>query len=339
MRAERRRQQETTAAKLKARLPSHLQSAADHASEKGSSSWVTALPIDDHSFTLHKGAFRDALCLQYNWILPHLPTSCVCGAGLTVEHALTCPTGSGYTFIRHNEIRDNLAKLLTEVCHDVCIEPHLQPLSSESFTACSVITGDSARLDVAASGFWGGRFERTFFDVRVFNPHVPSNRSPQLATTYRRDEREKRLHYEQRVLEVEHASFVPFVISCTGGAGSCATVILKRLRCLAGREAQLLLQQCDGSSALPSQLCSSTSLCDVPSWLQIVISTRRPFRHGSSRPRSDRSRCPPVIGTHLPCQPHQPLTLLSFIFPFLAFCFFALFYCIILLHYSKIKKL
>ena len=230
LRAERRRQQETTAAELKARLPSHLQSAADHASEKGSSSWVTALPIADHGFTLHKGDFRDALCLRYNWTLPHLPTSCVCGAGLTVEHALTYLTG-GYTFIRHNEIRDNLAKLLTEVCHDVCIEPYLQPLSSESFTARSVITGDSARLDVAASGFWGGRFERTF-DVRVFNTHAPSNRSPQLATTYRRHEREKRLHYEQRVLEVEHASFVPFVMSCTGGAGPCATVVLKRLGAL-----------------------------------------------------------------------------------------------------------
>ena len=130
LRAERRRQQETTAAELKARLPSRLQCAADHASEKGSSSWVTALPIADHGFTLHKGPFRDALCLRYNWSLPHLPTSCVCGAGLTVEHALTCPTG-GYTFIRHNEIRDLLAKLLTKVCHDVCIKPHLQPLSSE----------------------------------------------------------------------------------------------------------------------------------------------------------------------------------------------------------------
>ena len=128
LRAERCRQPETTADKLKARLPSHLQCAADHASKKDSYSWVTALPIADHGFTLHKGAFRDALCLQYNSSLPHLPTSCVCGAGLTVEHALTCPTG-GYTFIRHNEIHDLLAKLHTEVCRDVCIaEPHLQPL-------------------------------------------------------------------------------------------------------------------------------------------------------------------------------------------------------------------
>ena len=74
----------------------------------------------------------------------------------------------------------------------------------------------------------GWKVERTFFDVRVFNPQAPSNRSSQPAATYRRHEREKRLHYEQRVLEVEHASFVPFVMSCTGGAGPCATVVLKR---------------------------------------------------------------------------------------------------------------
>ena len=48
LRAEGCRQQETTAVKLKARLRSRLQSAAGHASEKGSSSWVTALPIADH---------------------------------------------------------------------------------------------------------------------------------------------------------------------------------------------------------------------------------------------------------------------------------------------------
>ena len=34
---------------------------------------------------------------------------------------------------------------------------------------------DGARLDIVANGFWGGRFERTYFDVRVFNPHAPSH--------------------------------------------------------------------------------------------------------------------------------------------------------------------
>ena len=139
-----------------------------------------------------------------------------------------CPTG-GFPTIRHNEIRDVMANLLTEICHDVCVEPHLQPLSGETMSTRSASTEVNARLDVAASGFWGGRFERAFFDVRVFNPHAPSNRSSQIASCYRRHEQEKRLKYEQRIREIEHASFAPFVMSCTGGTGPCATVILKRL--------------------------------------------------------------------------------------------------------------
>ena len=57
------RQQEATAINLKARLPRHLQRSAELASEKGSSSWVTTLPIADHGFALHKGVFHDVLCL------------------------------------------------------------------------------------------------------------------------------------------------------------------------------------------------------------------------------------------------------------------------------------
>ena len=34
----------------------------------------------------------------------------------------------------------------------------------------SANTDDGAWLDIAANGFWGGKFERAYFDVRVFNP-------------------------------------------------------------------------------------------------------------------------------------------------------------------------
>ena len=44
---------------------------------------------------------------------------------------------------------------------------------------------------IAASGIWGGRFERTFIDVRVFNPYTSSNRTISLASSYARQEREK----------------------------------------------------------------------------------------------------------------------------------------------------
>ena len=71
-----------------------------------------------------------------------------------------------------------------------------------------------------------------FFDVRVFNPYAPSNRTLQTAACYRRHEREKRCKYEERVREVEQASFVPLVLSCTGGAGPCATNFFQRLAAL-----------------------------------------------------------------------------------------------------------
>ena len=102
----------------------------------------------------------------------------------------------------------------------------LQPLSGESLSGASAITEDGARLDIAANGFWGGRYERTYLDVRVFNPLyiAPSNRQQSLAATYRKHERVKIRAYEQRRREVEHGSFTPLVMSLTGGCGSAAGI-------------------------------------------------------------------------------------------------------------------
>ena len=72
----------------------------------------------------------------------------------------------------------------------------------------SANTDEGARLDIAMYGFLGGRFEKAFIDVRVFNP-IESPKS-----IYRRHEQEKR---RQRVREVGHATFTPLVMSATGG--------------------------------------------------------------------------------------------------------------------------
>ena len=78
-------------------------------------------------------------------------------------------------------------------------------------------------------GFWGGKFEKAFVDVRVFNPSAQSNRHASLSSVYRRHEQEKRRQYDQRVREVEHATFTPLVLSTTGGMGHAATMFYKRL--------------------------------------------------------------------------------------------------------------
>ena len=205
-----RRQQYTDrATELKTKLPRHLRRAVELGSEKGASSWLSALPIEEHGFELHKGAFRDALCLRYNWQPSHLPSNCVCGQAFTVEHALNCHTG-GFPTIWHNEVRDFTANVMTEVCH-VCTKPHLQLLSGESLTYFTANTDDEAHLDISAQGFWGDQHQRAFFDVRVFNPNARSNRELQLASVYRRQEREKYRKYEQRIREVKLGSFTPLV--------------------------------------------------------------------------------------------------------------------------------
>ena len=213
---------------LKKMLSNSLQRAMDLAQEKGASSWLTSLPIEEFGFTLHKRAFFDALALRYNWQPSRMPTSCACGSNFTIEHSMSCPKGR-FPSIRHNEIRDLTAKLLTEVCHDVSVEPDLQTLTGEQLTKATANTQDGARLDIAANGFWGGRHERCFLDVRVFNPHAPSNRQSQLSATYKKHERIKKRAYEQRVREVEHASFTPLVFAATGGMANEATHFYKRL--------------------------------------------------------------------------------------------------------------
>ena len=160
-----------------------------------------------------------------------MPTTCACGTKFTVDHALSCAKG-GFTSVRHNEIRDLTATLLTEVAHDVRTEPDLQPITSEDLAGASANSQDGARLDIVASGVWGGRFEKTFFDVRVFNPHAPSNRQGKLSDTYKRHERAKKRAYDQRIREVEHASLTPLVFSATGGLGNEANTFYKRLASL-----------------------------------------------------------------------------------------------------------
>ena len=169
-------------------LPNNLKRAMTVSAEKGASSWLSTLPIAEHRFALHKGAFRDALCLRYGWRPSHLPSHCICGQQFTVEHALSCSRGGGggggdsvSVKVRHNEIRDISASLLTEVCHGVGTEPCLQPVTDEHLTHRTANREDGARLDIVVESFWGRDQQHAFFDVRVFNPFAPTHRNTSLA--------------------------------------------------------------------------------------------------------------------------------------------------------------
>jgi len=67
----------------------------------GSSSWLTTLPLSEHGFSLHKGAFQDAVCPIWLATTFLLPSGCMCGKQFAVEYAFGCPC-RGLPKIRHD---------------------------------------------------------------------------------------------------------------------------------------------------------------------------------------------------------------------------------------------
>ena len=154
--------------------------------------------------------------------LAKLPSTCVCGQAFDTTHALSCPTG-GLPSIRHNEVRDLLARTLTEVCSDVATEP---PVSVS--TTVSDPTAECKRLDICAGGFWSGQLEAALFDVRVFKPFAASAVTLPLPQLYRRPKQEKRRRYE-RLLQEENYSFAPLKFSTSGGVSPLTKRFLQHL--------------------------------------------------------------------------------------------------------------
>lgn len=108
------------------------------------------------------------------------------------------------------------------------VEPSLQPLTGEVLNGRTSNREDNSRLDVKCKGFWNPS-QDAFMDVRVFNPLASSNLSANSNSLFRRQEREKRRAYDQRVREIEHACFTPLVFSVTGGIGPSADIFYRRL--------------------------------------------------------------------------------------------------------------
>ena len=148
--------------------------------------------------------------------LKRLPIKCVCGQSFDADHAMQCKYG-GFDLRRHDRIRDMLAEMVDGVSYDVQIEPPLQPLTGERLRH-SANKKPEARLDFTARGFWQ-RGELAFFDVRVFNPFAKTHLNTKLESAFERNETSKKTEYNERVINIEHGSFTPVVLSAFGGFG------------------------------------------------------------------------------------------------------------------------
>ncbi|CAH3033039.1 unnamed protein product, partial [Porites evermanni] len=162
-------------------LSPDLIQAVQQTRDKEASSWLNAIPIEEHGLALNKQEFRDSLCLRYNLPLPNLPIKCA-----------------------------HISKVETE--------PLLQPLDNEVFNLQSTVTSREARLDMKAGGFWTPRLT-AFFDIHVTHVNSRSNQGKYTATIFKEQENEKKRKCNQRVMDVEMATFTPRVFGTNGGMG------------------------------------------------------------------------------------------------------------------------
>lgn len=82
--------------------------------EKGASTWLTSLPLEEFGFSLHKGAFRDALALCYGWLpQPTVTVGKVSLLSMLYPAQRGDPPPSG-------TMRSEILSV-----HNVCVEPHL----------------------------------------------------------------------------------------------------------------------------------------------------------------------------------------------------------------------
>ena len=125
------------------------------------------IPLEEHEFTLNKGEFRDPIAIRYNKALLGLSSQCHFGQKHDVTPALNCKKG-GFVTIRHNDIRDFEANLLSKICSDVELEPALQPITDENTRG---LTGDESRPDIRVRGFWR-KGQNAYFEIRVNTLHI-----------------------------------------------------------------------------------------------------------------------------------------------------------------------
>ena len=124
-------QQSLKAAHLKSKmetidvsLPSDMLPLVNQAGDKGASSWLNAILLEEQGLVLNKQEFRDSLRIRYKLPLSGLPSHCACGESFSIKHVLSCKNGV-FVAQRHDGIRDLLTSVISKVCKNVETEPHL----------------------------------------------------------------------------------------------------------------------------------------------------------------------------------------------------------------------
>ena len=185
-----------------------------------------SLPLSEHGFHLSKWDVWDSLALQYDWQHFDTQLTCACGAPFMPAHAMCCQRG-GFPRIRHNEFCDLVGYQLSEVCHNVAIDPKLARLSGEVFSVASTNAADYARAEVCACGF--GTWAQDAFNIRIFHPDGKSYANKPLEKLFLQHEQQKKLKYNERIVNVDHDTFSQLFFATTGATLPRCTKFLQQL--------------------------------------------------------------------------------------------------------------
>ena len=114
---------------------------------------------------------------------------------------MSCQEGRGFVSIRHSDLRDLTANMLSEVCKDIEIEPKLTTLTGKELDSRNVNAKNEVRLEIRARGIWE-RGNQAFFDLGLLTsiPHLKS-----LQESHVMKEQEKKRAYNERVLQIQLA--------------------------------------------------------------------------------------------------------------------------------------
>ena len=147
----------------------------------------------------------------------NLPISCTCGSKFDIQRSMSCEKG-GLIYIRHNDLRDLTANMMSEVCKDTGIEPKLTPLSGEELQGRTSNNSNKARTDIRTRGFWE-QGQQVFFDLRIFDPNACRYRKKSLTQCHVMNEQEKKQASNERILQIDHSTFTSPFFSINGSMG------------------------------------------------------------------------------------------------------------------------
>ena len=114
------------------------------------------------------------------------------------------------------------------VSQSIKFHVNLCELSSETLVPKTANKSSEARLDISARGVWTTG-QRAFFDVRVFNPFARRYSGLTLSQAYKTNESEKKRHYNDRMMSIEHRTFTPLVLNSSGGVAPECCVFYQKL--------------------------------------------------------------------------------------------------------------